>query len=118
MRRCSVCNILDRAEVLEEAKCNCQGGDIFGHTTECQKIAHFVVRNIKPHEGPLTQKMRRQGWQEWPRGLRGKPAVARLICRDCIRKTEEVADIAAFKKKVSEELDESKPLNMYQILSL
>lgn len=117
MRNCSLCHVADRPELNDEAKCNCQGGDIFGHLSDCQKIEHYVQKDIRPLEGALTKRLIAKGWTERGKTFKGKPAMERLICLQCIRKQDEIETVILFKKRKAEELNPDKVPTIYQILS-
>jgi hypothetical protein len=117
MRNCSLCHAPDRPELNDDAKCNCPGGDIFGHTNDCQKIEHFVQKDIRLREGALTKRLMAKGWTERGKPFKGKPAMERLICLNCIRKQDEVERVIQFQKRKAEELNPDKVHTMYQILS-
>lgn len=112
MRACSLCGAKDRPQVLSD-QCNkgCQGNHVDG----CNAVQHFVARDIRHHEGPLTQVMKRKGWAEL--GIfQGKKAIQRFLCRNCIRQQDEVIEIEQYKLKVGKEAEQGSELNMYQIL--
>lgn len=121
-RKCSLCPTLDRPSVSENARCNCSGGEVEGHTADCQKIEHYVQLDIKLLTGVLTKKLRKQGWVERPQGFRNaggspQPAIERFICGPCAAIQDSIGDIAQFVKKIQDESDPDKVPTMYQILS-
>lgn len=102
--------------MIEDANCTCQGGDILGHASDCQKIEHYIQKDIQLHQGPLTKKLKDKGWTERQQGFRGKPAIERLICIPCAGKQEQIDELIAFRKKKVEEMDPNRVPTMYQIL--
>lgn len=116
MRSCSLCHAPDRPELNEEARCNCDGGDILGHTNDCQRIEHRVLLDIRPHVGPITKKLIAKGWKERPRGFNGKPALERLICIQCVRRQDDIDEMVRFRQRKIDEFDPNKTETMYQIL--
>ncbi len=118
VRSCSLCKAQDRPIILEDM-CNCKGGDdLAGHATACRAIQHFVTRDIQTYTGkekPLTLDQKRKGWKATG-VFQGKQANERLICRDCIRRQEDVSELAAFYKKCGEEAQSDREMNFYEIL--
>jgi hypothetical protein len=115
-RKCSLCHVEDRPELIEEAVCKCQGGDVLGHAVDCPKIEHFVQKDIQLHEGPLTKKLSLKGWTVRQQGFRGRGAIERLICIPCAAKQEQIDELQAFRRKKVEEMDPNHVPTMYQIL--
>lgn len=112
MRACSLCGAKDYPQILSD-QCTC--GNQGDHATDCSAVQHFVVKDIRRHEGPVTQAMQRKGWTEL--GIfQGKKAIQRLLCRTCVRKQDDVIEIEAYKRKVGKELEEGSDMDMYQIL--
>lgn len=116
MRSCALCHAQDRPQLIEDARCNCKGGDCEGHSGECQKIEHWVQRDIQLQGTPLTKKQKDSGWRERPQGFRGKSAIERFICETCARKQDDIAELVNFRKRKLDELNPDKVDTMYQIL--
>lgn len=117
MRECALCHAPDRPALLEEGRCTCKGGDIMGHTNDCQNIEHYVQKDIQLQDTPLTKKQREKGWAERAQPFRGRKAIERLICIPCTAKQAEIEELIAFRKKKVEEMDPNHTPTMYQILS-
>lgn len=113
LRVCALCQAKDHPVILED-RCNCTSGDdLAGHATGCSSIQHFVAKDIK--QTHLTPALERKGWRN--AGIfQGKTAIVRLLCRDCIRKQDEVIEIEAYRKKCGQEAEGETAMDMYQIL--
>lgn len=116
MRECSLCHTPDRPELVEDARCNCQGGEVMDHSPDCAVIEHFVQKDIRPHDGPLTKRLREKGWTEREKLFRGRKAIERLICIPCAVREAEIGDMVAYRKRKVEEMDPNQVPTMYQIL--
>lgn len=91
------------------------GGELSGHTETCQSVQHFVVREIKWFEGVISRAMAAKGWQSLGM-FQGKISIQRVICRNCVRKQEDVTEIDAYKRKKGLEAEGDPEMTLYQIL--
>lgn len=112
MRECSLCAAADYHQVLPDL-CSCGGRE--NHANGCNAVQHYVVRDIKHHDGVITAAMAKKGWAALGLFL-GKPAVQRFLCRQCMRRQEEITEIEQYRKKKGQELEQGQNIGMYQVL--
>jgi len=112
MRNCALCNAPDSL-YIEIDLCNCRGES--EHSEGCAAVQHFVVCEIRHHQGIVSRAMQAQGWEI--RGtFQGKQAIQRLSCRNCIRKQAEIVEIDAYRRRKGIEAEGESEMTVYQVL--